>query len=64
LYQQGSWFDITGDGLAVHRHGHFRHDFLPKLGTNAPLLAFVTPDGGSYLQMHADFEPESAFEPD
>jgi hypothetical protein len=35
LHQQGARFDITGDGLAVHRHGHGCHDFLPNSGQNA-----------------------------
>jgi hypothetical protein len=39
LDQQGSWVDVTGDGLAVHRHCDGGHKGTSKSGPNGRLVA-------------------------
>src|SRR5262249_52689925 len=59
LHQQGARFDVTGDGFAVHRHGHGWHDLPPKFRAKSPLFASIAEDGRGCLQKRADFGPIS-----
>ena len=54
LHQQGARFDIAGDGFAVHRHGHRRHEHPPKFGAKSPLFASPTAGEGG---QGSEFEP-------
>ena len=57
LHQQGARFDVAGDGFAVHRHGHGRHDLPPNLGPKALFSPPSTRTVAVRLRNRADFRP-------